>query len=124
MQKDLKSSETVGFLKSFGYAFSGIFYMLRTQRSARVHLFLTFVALILGGILHISSGEWTVIILAIGLVFSMELVNTSVEYLTDLLSPDIHPKAGLAKDIAAGAVLFSAMAAAIIGLIVFLPKLF
>ncbi len=109
---------------SFRFAFRGIRYLFKTQPNARIHLIAAAIAITLSFILGITPMEWTMIILAIGFVFSMEMINTALEYFTDLVSPDIHPKAGLVKDLAAGAVLFSAIAAFCVGCIVFLPRLF
>ena len=110
-------------LRSFGYAFRGVAAMLRLQANARIHAGLTVVAVALGFALRISPGEWCAIVAVIGLVFTAEGLNTAIETLTDLVSPEAHPLAGQAKDIAAGAVLCAAIAAAVVGAIVFLPKL-
>jgi len=114
----------LGRLLSFKYAFKGTAYFLKTQPNGRIHLVLAVIVVVLGIITAISVTEWIMLIFAIGLVISMELLNTSIESLTDLLSPEIHPKAGLVKDLAAAAVLVSAIAAAIIGSIIFIPKIF
>ncbi len=109
-------------LLSFKYAFRGIGFMIQTQHNARIHLIATIIVIFLGVTLKVSLTEWCLLIFAIGIVLSSELFNTSIEFLTDLLSPEYQKKAGTVKDIAAGAVLISAIASAIIGLIVFLPR--
>jgi diacylglycerol kinase (ATP) len=111
-------------LSSFKFAFKGIAYMLRTQKNAQIHFFIAAMVIALGIIYKIEIGEWCFIILAIGLVMMAEMVNTSIEFLVDLVSPEYQNKAGKAKDIAAGAVLIAAIAAAVIGLIIFIPKIF
>jgi diacylglycerol kinase (ATP) len=109
---------------SFKYAFNGIACMLRTQRNAQFHFLAAVVAVVLGIVYKIEILEWCLIIFAIGLVLTAELFNTSIEFLTDLLSPEYNQKAGRAKDIAAGAVLISAIAAGLIGLVIFIPRIF
>ena len=110
-------------LLSFKYAFKGIGYMLKTQHNSQIHIAAAFIVIVLGILFHVSLTEWCFLIFAIGLVISAELFNTAIEFLTDLTSPDYHRKAELAKDIAAGAVLITAITSAIIGLIIFLPKI-
>lgn len=111
------------FIRGFGYAFKGLWHAAATQLNFRVHLFAAAVALFAGYILDISPGEWLWIILCIGLVLAAELFNTAIEFLTDLVSPEYNKKAGLVKDISAGAVLITAISAFTIGLVIFLPKL-
>jgi diacylglycerol kinase (ATP) len=110
-------------LLSFKYAFQGLAYLFRTQPNARIHL-VTLMAVVGGGwFFSLSPSEWLAILLAATLVLSLEAVNTAIEALTDLTSPGHHPLAGTAKDVAAGAVLIAAIGAAVIGAIVFLPKI-
>ncbi len=109
-------------LKSFQYAFQGINTLLRTQANARIHLFLAVLAIILGSVFSLPATEWCLLALAMGAVFAAEAFNTALEHLTDLVSPEYHELAGRAKDVAAAAVLFSAMGAAAVGLILFLPR--
>lgn len=109
-------------LKSFGYAFHGIFYCLKTQHNFWIHLVATAIVIILGFVLDVSKAEWIILIFAIGLVLCLEIMNTAIEYVVDLLSPEHQKIAGLAKDLAAGAVLIGAIAAAIIGAMIFIPK--
>ena len=109
-------------LKSFQYACSGIADLFQTQANARIHLLLAVIAIALGSYFNLSLMEWIVITFCIGLVLAAEAFNTALEYLTDLVSPDQHPLAGKAKDLAAAAVLITAIMTGIIGVLVFLPK--
>ncbi|MEA3209245.1 MAG: diacylglycerol kinase [Chthoniobacter sp.] len=109
--------------RSFGYAFRGVRAMVVTQANARLHLGATVAVLVLGFVLELARWEWCAIVGAIGLVWAVEGVNTALEAVVDLASPQQHPLAGRAKDIAAGAVLCAAISAAIVGAVIFLPKL-
>ena len=110
-------------LKSFVYAYRGILYILRTQHNAWIHLALTFVALILGVCLSITQAEWIAIILCIAIVFAAETFNTSIELLCDARFTEYDKRAEIIKDTSAGAVLLVSIASAIVGGIIFLPKL-
>ncbi len=112
-----------GLLYSFGYAFAGIYSMLRHQRNAQIHALITTLVVIFGILLQIHAGEWIMLVLCVALVLALEAMNTALEAVVDLASPQYHPLAKQAKDIAAGAVLITAIGAAIVGCIVFLPKL-
>src|SRR5437660_7550397 len=116
-------SEWTKFIAGFGYAFSGLWYALRTQRNARVHAVIALLAIILGVLLHISPAEFALVFVAITGVFIAEMFNTVLEICVDLASPEYHPLAKIAKDVSAGAVLVNAMLAVIIGLFVFGPHL-
>ena len=108
--------------RSFGYALRGIGILLRTQANARIHAVATLLAVGAGFWFGIARGEWCAVIAAIGLVWTAEGLNTALEAVVDLVSPEQHPLAGRAKDVAAGAVLCAAIAAFIIGLLVFGPR--
>ncbi|WP_184547478.1 diacylglycerol kinase family protein [Mucilaginibacter sp. FT3.2] len=110
-------------IRSFGFAFKGLRYATATQPNFRIHLVLAVIAVILGFLLQISFAEWQWIMLAIAFVLIMELLNTAVETLTDLVSPGYNEKAGLVKDACAGAVVIAALFALITGIVIFLPKL-
>jgi diacylglycerol kinase len=116
-------SAWASFIASFGYAFQGLWYALRTQRNARVHAVIATLAIILGIGLRISAVEFAIIFIAIAGVFVAEMFNTVFELCVDLASPEYHPLAKIAKDVAAGAVLVSAMLAIVIGLFIFGPHL-
>ena len=108
--------------KSFGCAFQGLAILL-TQRNARIHFAATVIAVVAGCAFRISRIEWCAVVGAIGLVWTAEGLNTAVEVVVDLVSPEHQPLAGRAKDLAAGAVLCSAIAALTIGLVIFGPRL-
>ncbi|MCM3126207.1 MULTISPECIES: diacylglycerol kinase family protein [unclassified Paenibacillus] len=104
----------------FRNAMEGLIYGFRTQRNLRVHAVLALVAVAAGWLLDISRTDWMFISLAIGFVIVTELLNTAIEIVVDLASPEIHPLAKAAKDTAAGAVLLAAVFAVIIGIFVYL----
>lgn len=110
-------------IRSFGYAFKGIAYATTSQLNFRVHLIATLVAVYLGFALRISVNEWQWIVLSITLVLVTELLNTALETLTDLVSPEYNVKAGRVKDVAAGAVVITAVFAVINALFIYMPKL-
>jgi diacylglycerol kinase (ATP) len=118
MKYDLKKQ-----LCSFGYAWNGIRNCVGKEQNLSFHLIATVVVIITGVVLKITRTEWIAVVLCIGMVIAAELFNTAIEKLVDLVSPEQHPIAGQVKDIAAGAVLVCAVAAAIIGLIIFIPYL-
>jgi diacylglycerol kinase len=121
--KQLSESEWSKFISGFRYAFSGLWYALRTQRNVRVHVCIAILAILMGIVLHISAVEFAMIFVAITGVFIAEMFNTVFELSIDLASPEYHSLAKIAKDVAAGAVLLSAMLAVVIGLFVFVPHL-
>lgn len=110
-------------IQSFGHAFRGIRMVFGSEINMMIHLAVATLVIAFGILLQISLIEWLICILCFGLVISAEMFNTSIETFIDMVSPEHHPLAGKAKDIAAGAVLVSAIAAATIGLIIFVPKL-
>ncbi len=109
--------------KSFGYAASGLRVMLRTQHNAWIHVSFSVLAVGLGFALGISVLEWCAIAGVIALVWIAEALNTALEALADALMPERHPKIAVAKDAAAGAVLVAAVAAVVVGGLVFGPRL-
>ncbi|CAH1214082.1 Undecaprenol kinase [Paenibacillus plantiphilus] len=111
------------FLRSAGWALSGIGHALRTQRHMRFHVMMAVLVIAAGLWFRISGLEWVIVLLTAALVIAAELFNTAIESIVDLASPGQHPLAKAAKDIAAGAVLVLAFAAVVIGLIVFLPHM-
>jgi len=121
--QQLSQSEWAKFIASFRHAFRGLWYVMRTQRNARVHVSIAILAMLLGVVLHISAVEFAMVFVAITGVFIAEMFNTVFELCIDLASPDYHPLAKIAKDVAAGAVLLSAMLSVVIGLFVFVPHL-
>ena len=109
--------------KSFGYALEGIVYSFKKGTHFKIHVVAAIVVVILGLIYAISTLEWLAVILISSAVISAETANTAIEETCDLLHPNIHPRAKLAKHCAAGAVLILSIAAIIIGLIIFIPKI-
>lgn len=116
-------SRAGNLLKSFRHAFSGLWEALRTQRNARIHLSVAFLVLLLGLALELDSQRWAIIALTMGFVFVSELFNTVIEAAIDLVTEEYHPLAKKAKDVAAGAVLVSAIVAVVVGLLVLGPPL-
>ncbi len=112
-----------GRLASFGPAFSGLAYVLRTQPNAWVHGFVTLAVVALGLWLRVSLEGWALLALAIGLVWVAEFFNTALEAIVDLASPQQHPLAKAAKDVSAAAVVLSALTSAVLGLLVLGPPL-
>jgi len=107
------------FLQSVSHAIRGLHVAMAGQRHLRFHIAAALVVVAAGIGLNVTAGEWGLLIIAIGLVITAELVNTAVETLVDLIEPRQHPLAGKAKDIAAGAVLVAALTAVLIGVFVF-----
>jgi diacylglycerol kinase (ATP) len=110
-------------IESFGFALSGLSMLFKSQANARIHLAMAAAVLAAGFFFSLSPTEWSLVLFAIAIVFAAEAFNTSLEKLTDLASPEHHPLAGQAKDLAAAAVLVTACGAAAEGLVIFLPKL-
>jgi diacylglycerol kinase (ATP) len=108
---------------SFSYAFKGIGRIFRTQPNAKIHLVVFCIVVIAGFLFKISLSEWALMVVVSGVVFAAEAFNTALETLVDHLSPERNEKAGFAKDMAAGAVLISAIAAVVTGILIFLPKI-
>ncbi|MCZ4318436.1 diacylglycerol kinase family protein [Aequorivita viscosa] len=109
-------------LKAFRYAFKGAFLLLRHEASIQVQTALAIVMTIAGFYFEISAVEWMFQIFAIGLILSVEGLNTAVEKIADFVHPDFHNKIGFIKDVAAGAVFFAAVTAIIIGCFIYIPK--
>jgi diacylglycerol kinase len=111
------------FLRSVAHAWSGLVYMFHTQRNARLHLIGALAAVALAMWLHIDSTRWAILVITIGAVCAGETINTTVEALVDLLSPEWHERAKVAKDVSAGAVLLLAVTAITVGLLILGPPL-
>ena len=110
-------------IKSFGYAFKGITTLVKSQANARIHLTALFVVTGAGFYFKINTTEWCLIALTSAAVFAAEAMNTAIEYIVDLVSPQYNDLAGKAKDVAAAAVLLTAFGAIIVGFLIFLPKI-
>jgi diacylglycerol kinase (ATP) len=109
--------------ESFRYAFAGWWYVVRTQRNAWLHAIATITSVALGIWLQLGRLEWALLILAIGMVWLSEFINSALEAIVDLASPQIHPLARVGKDVGAAAVLIAAITAAATGLLVLGPPL-
>lgn len=107
------------FIESFKFAIEGIAYALKTQRNIKIHLMAGLVVLLVGLKLKLTNMEWCIIIITVNMVIFAEMVNTAIEKTIDLYTENIHPLAKTAKDVAAGAVLVSALSAILIGIIIF-----
>lgn len=112
------------FIGGFDHAWEGVFRAVRTQRNMRFHALAAFAVVVAGVVFRVGLVEFVVLLLAISLVLAVELVNTAVEAVVDLVSPEFHPLAKIAKDAAAGAVLVASIGAAIIGAAIFAPRVF
>lgn len=110
-----------GRIRSFRHAIAGILRMIQCQHNAWIHAAATLIVLAAAFLCRVSTGDWCWIILAISIVWTAEAVNTAFEFLADAASPEFHPLVRDAKDVAAGAVLITAIAAVIIGAIIFWP---
>lgn len=110
-------------INSFKYAFKGIGSSIKSERNMKIHISLMLLVIISGMLLNISMWEWIICFILFGLVISLEMVNTAIEIVVDIVCPTFDQHAGRAKDIAAGAVLVNAITAAIVGLFIFLPKI-
>lgn len=117
-----KRFSIVARIKSANQAVRGLGIVIKTGHNLWGHTFFTVLAIYLGFILNLSSTEWAILVLTMGLVITTEIINTAIEIDIDLTSPTYHPYARDTKDIAAGAVLISVIVSGIIGLIIFLPK--
>jgi diacylglycerol kinase (ATP) len=109
--------------QSFRHAFSGLWYVLRTQRNAWIHAMITISVILLGSWLGLNRYDWTIIAIAICFVWLAEIINTALEAITDLASPEQHPLARVGKDVGAGAVLLASITAIVLGLLILLPPL-
>ena len=111
------------FIKRFKYAFEGILTGIKEEQNMKIHIIIMILVIIFGIMLKINTTEWIICILLFGLVISMELMNTAIENTVNLITKEKNQQAKIAKDVAAGAVLASAIVSAIIGLMIFVPKI-
>lgn len=123
MQKNEQSVSIYSVSRSFQFAFQGILYCFLTQCNMKIHIVLAVMALLFGFLLKFSIIEFAILFLTISMVFMAEMFNTAIETIVDLVSPEYHRLAKIAKDVAAGAVLCTAVTAAVIGAVLFIPKI-
>lgn len=119
-----KDSFIVNRLKSVRYAFKGALLLLKTEASIKIQFVIAIAVTLAGFYYNISLTEWVIQLLCIGIVMSIEGVNTAIEAIADFIHPEHHNKIGLIKDIAAGAVFIASFFAIIIGFIIYIPKIF
>jgi len=124
LEKEQKVWREVKYKEKFQNAFRGLRVFWATTKNLKIHVSLAVLDIILGFYFHISTLEWIAIVFAIGFVLVTEAINTAIEIDIDLTSPEFHPYARDTKDVAAAAVLLASYTAAIVGLIIFLPKIF
>ena len=122
MESKGKKLKSKNVFQSFKYAFSGLKYGFVNTKNLHVDLIFIIAVIVCGFIFKIHFIEWAILLGCIALVVSLELMNTAIEEVVNLASPDIHPLAKISKDVAAGAVLMSAIISSIIGLLIFVPK--
>jgi diacylglycerol kinase len=119
--------QSLGFFssraRSFRYAFAGWWHVLRTQRNAWIHALASVLALLLAAWLALPLQDWAIILLTIALVWTAEFINTALEAIVDLISPQIHPLAKIGKDVGAAAVLISALTSVLVGILILGPPL-
>ena len=119
-----KDSFLINRLKSVGWAFKGALILLRTESSIQIQFVIAILVTIAGFYFEISTTEWLFQITMIGLVMSIEGLNTAIEFIADFIHPERHDKIGRIKDVAAGAVFIAAISAVIVAIIIYYPKLF
>ncbi|MGB9839227.1 diacylglycerol kinase [Thermovenabulum sp.] len=117
----MKKSRNI--FESFYYAFSGLIFAFRTQRNIRIHFFIAIFVIIISRYLNLSNFELLAVILSITLVIAAEMINTAIEATIDLVTKNYHPLARIAKNVAAGAVLITAINAIVVAFFVFFPKI-
>ena len=119
-----KESFLINRIKSIKYAFKGAVLLIKTESSIKVQVFIGVLMTVIGFFVGLSATEWIIQTLIIGLIISIEGINTAIEEIADFIHPEFHTKIGLIKDLAAGAVFIFAVIAIIIGCIIYFPKIF
>ncbi|MEO0572351.1 MAG: diacylglycerol kinase family protein [Bacteroidota bacterium] len=117
-----KEPFVINRIKSVGYAFKGLFVLLKTESSIKIQFVIAVVMTVAGFYFDISNTEWALQFICIGMVISIEGLNTAVEKLADFVQPEFDEKIGLVKDVSAGAVLAASLISAIVGCIIYIPK--
>lgn len=111
-------------LKAFGNAFNGLKYFFKKERNGKIQASVAIAVVIAGLYLHLSTAEWVATFLCICIVLVLEMLNSAIEHLCNLVHSEYHPSIKIIKDVGAGAVLFASIISSIIGMIIFLPKIF
>lgn len=120
----MKSEKKDPLYRSFGYAFEGIFSCIQKERNMKIHCCAMLLVVAAGVFFRLEPIKWCLCFILFGLVMALELVNTSIEAVVDMVTEEYRPLAKLAKDTAAGAVLIAAIMAAVTGCIIFIPEIF
>lgn len=120
----MKKSFVSNRLRAFIYAFRGAYLLLKTEASIQTQAFIALLTIIAGWYFNINTTEWLFQTLAIGMILGAEGLNTAIEKLCDFVHPDYHKHIGFIKDVAAGAVFFVAISAVVIGLFIYIPKIY
>ena len=115
--------KTKKLINSFKYAFEGLFTSFKTERNMKIHVLIMFIVILMGIFFKINRLEWIICIFCFAIVIAGELFNTAIETVVDIVMPCKNEKAKIAKDISAGSVLILAIGSAIIGLIIFIPRI-
>lgn len=115
--------KTKKLINSFKYAMQGVITSFRKERNMKIHFFIMIAVIVLGFLLEISNLEWIICIILFGVVIAGEMFNTAIETTVDIAMPYKNPKAKIAKDISAGGVLILAIISAVIGCMIFIPKI-
>lgn len=110
------------FLSRVKFALQGWVAFFGKDKNGQIQLFIAVMVIVAGFVLKVSVTEWMILLSCIGVVVSLEMINSAIEKICDFIHPHLHPAIGLIKDIAAGAVLWAAVIAAILGLIIFIPR--
>ena len=119
-----KESFFVNRLKSVAFAFNGAWLLLKTEPSIKIQVCIGITMTLIGFLVDLSATEWILQSLTIGIIIALEGLNTAIEEIADFIHPEYHPKIGLIKDLAAGAVFIFALVALIVGGIIYFPKIF
>ena len=115
--------KTKKLINSFKYAIQGFLMSFRKERNMKIHFFIMIAVIFLGFLLKISKAEWVICIILFGIVIAGEMFNTAIETTVDIAMPQKNPKATIAKDVSAGGVLILAITSAVIGCMIFIPKI-
>lgn len=110
-------------IKSFKYAFNGLKIMILEEHNIRIHIVVAVLVIVLGAIVKLSIPEWLIITLTITIVITLEIINSSIENLADIISPEWNIKIRKVKDLCAAAVLIAGLASVIVGALIFIPKI-
>ncbi len=110
-------------IHAFRYAFNGLWLFLQNETNGKIQTAIALLVVVAGFIFKISSTEWMILLLFIGLVIALEMINSAIEKICDLVEPDQHPVIKIVKDLSAGAVLWISLISVIAGLTIFIPKL-